>query len=172
MTGEEIEISRSTPRCRFDVAPVRTRPAAPAAQIVAQLDPHAQAFVDEVTNDAQRPVVMFAHEWCEFSWSVRRLFNVFDIPYRSIDLDAADYRENDRGGKIRNVVSQRTGSATIPQIFIGTRHIGGCTETFDAFNDGRLQQLLAESGIRAKPRGNADAYSFLPKWLQPRQASF
>ncbi len=105
---------------------------------------------------------MFAYEWCEFCWSVRRLFKAFDIPYRSVDLDAADYRKNDRGGKIRNVLSHRTGSVTIPQVFVGTRHIGGCTETFDAFNDGRLQQLLAESGIRAKSRGNADAYSFLP----------
>ncbi len=29
-------------------------------------------------------------------------------------------------------------------------------------------QLLADNGVRAQPRGNADAYSFLPKWLQPR----
>jgi cysteine synthase A len=99
---------------------------------------------------------------------VRRLIKAFDSPYRSVDLDAADYRENDRGGKIRNVLSHRTGSVTIPQIFVGNRHIGGCTETFDAFNDGRLQQLLVENGVRAKSRGNADAYSFLPKWLQPR----
>jgi cysteine synthase len=168
MTAEEIEISRSTPRCRFDIAPLRTMPAAPAAETAAQLDPQAQAFVDQVTNDAERPVVMFAHEWCEFCWSVRRLFKAFDIPYRSVDLDAADYRQNDRGGKIRNVLSHRTGSVTIPQVFVGTRHVGGCTETFDAFNDGRLQQLLTKSGVRAKPRGNTDAYSFLPKWLQPR----
>jgi cysteine synthase A len=168
MTAEEIEISRSTPRCRFDVAPVRTTPAAPAAETAAQLDPEAQAFVDKVTNDAEQPVAMFAYEWCEFCWSVRRLFKAFDIPYRSVDLDAAEYRENDRGGKIRNVLSHRTGSVTIPQIFVGNRHVGGCTETFDAFNDGRLQQLLVENGVRAKSRGNADAYSFLPKWLQPR----
>jgi cysteine synthase A len=168
MTAEEIEISRSTPRCRFDVAPVRTTPAAPAAETAAQLDPEAQAFVDKVTNDAEQPVAMFAYEWCEFCWSVRRLFKAFDIPYRSVDLDAAEYRQNDRGGKIRAVLSHRTGSVTIPQIFVGNRHIGGCTETFDAFNDGRLQQLLVENGVRAKSRGNADAYSFLPKWLQPR----
>jgi cysteine synthase A len=168
MSGEEMEISRSTPRCRFDVAPMRTAPAVPAAATTAQLDPQALAFVDEVTTDAAQPVVMFAHEWCEFCWSVRRLFKAFEIPYRSVDLDAAEYRQNDRGGKIRNVLSQRTGSVTIPQIFIGNRHVGGCTETFDAFNDGRLQQLLAASGVHARQRGNADAYSFLPKWLQPR----
>ena len=130
--------------------------------------PAAQAFVDKVTNDAERPVVMFAHEWCEFCWSVRRLFKAFDIPYRSVDLDAADYRENDRGGKIRNVLSHRTGSVTIPQIFVGTRHVGGCTETFDAFNDGRLQQLLPENGIRRQVARQRGCVFFPPEWLQPR----
>jgi cysteine synthase len=168
MTCEEIGISQSTPRCRFDAKPPRTMPVPLAAQALSQLSPEAEAFFDQVTHDAERPVVMFAHEWCEFCWSVRRLFKAFDIPYRSVDLDAADYRKDDRGGRIRQVLSQRTGTSTIPQVFVGDRHVGGCTETFDAFNDGRLQQLLVESGVTAKQQGSADAYSFLPKWLQPR----
>jgi cysteine synthase A len=168
MTSEEIEISRSTPHCRFDVAPARSTATAPAPEAPAQLDPQAQAFVDKVTNDAGRPVVMFAHEWCEFCWSVRRLFDEFAIPYRAVELDAAEYRADDRGGEIRKVLRQRTGSATIPQIFVGPQHVGGCTETFDAFNDGRLQRLLLQNGVEVKARGNVDAYSFLPKWLQPR----
>lgn len=57
---------------------------------------------------------------------------------------------------------------TIPQIFVGNRHIGGCTETFDAFSEGRLRQLLGERGIKFKPSDNVNAYSFLPKWLHPR----
>ena len=166
MTRDEIEISRSTPHCRFDVGSARTPLSAPAAP--AQLSAQAQAFVDEVIGDAARPVVMFAHEWCEFCWSVRRLFDEFAIPYRAVELDATEYRIDDRGGEIRKVLSHRTGSATIPQIFVGAHHVGGCTETFDAFNDGRLQQLLSQSGVEVKPRGAVDAYSFLPKWLQPR----
>jgi len=121
-----------------------------------------------VTSDPDQPVVMFALEWCEFCWSVRKLFKEFDIPYRSIDLDSADYQKDDWGGQIRNVLKARTNSPTIPQIFVGNQHIGGCTETFDAFNDGSLQQLMRDSGIKFKPADNVNAYSFLPKWLQPR----
>jgi cysteine synthase A len=111
---------------------------------------------------------MFALEWCEFCWSVRRLFKQFEIPYRSIDLDSADYQKNNWGGQIRNVLKARTNSPTIPQIFVGTQHIGGCTETFDAFNDGRLQTLLRDHGIEFKAPEDVNAYSFLPKWLHPR----
>jgi cysteine synthase len=111
---------------------------------------------------------MFALEWCEFCWSVRKLFKAFDIPYRSVDLDSVDYQKDNWGGQIRNVLKVRTNAPTIPQIFVGNRHIGGATETFDAFNDGRLQKLLRDSGIELAEAGKVDAYSFLPKWLHPR----
>ncbi len=78
-----------------------------------------------VTSDPEQPVVMFALEWCEFCWSVRKLFTAFGIPYRSVDLDSADYQKDNWGGHIRNVLKVRTKSPTIPQIFVGKQHIGG-----------------------------------------------
>ena len=98
-------------------------------------------------NDKSQPVVMFALEWCEFCWSVRRLMKEFAIPYRSIDLDSVEYQGDNRGGDIRVALRQKIGSPTIPQIFIGGEYIGGCTETFDAFNQGRLQKLLEANGV-------------------------
>jgi len=56
---------------------------------------------------------------------------------------------------------------TIPQIFVGGEHIGGCTETLDAFNQGRLQDPLVKNGIAFKAK-KVDAYSYLPKWVHPR----
>jgi cysteine synthase A len=167
MTDEEIGIAQSTPRYRFDARPPpqpdKVDPA--AAQPV---PPAAEQFVATLLSDPDHPVVMFALEWCEFCWSVRKLFQEFDIPYRSVDLDSADYQKENWGGQIRKALQVRIASPTIPQIFIGGQHIGGCTETFDAFNDGRLHQLLRDNGIGVKPADTIDAYSFLPKWLHPR----
>jgi cysteine synthase A len=166
MTAEEIEIARSTPRYRFDVKSA----AQPAASSDAQpaLDAESTAFVEEILSDSEQPVVMFALEWCEFCWSVRKMFKASGIPYRSIDLDSAAYQENNKGGKIREVLKARIHTPTIPQIFIGGKHIGGCTETFGAFNAGDLQQLLKDHSVQFKPTEDLDAYSFLPKWLHPR----
>jgi cysteine synthase len=163
MTAEEIEISRSTPRFRFDA----NTAAAPALS-AAPVSPDAERFVADVLDDPTQPVVMFALEWCEFCWSVRNLFKVYEIPYRSIDLDSAEYQRDNWGGAIRNAIKAKTRSPTIPQIFIRGEHIGGCTETFDAFNDGRLARMLSASGIAVPESGKADAYSFLPKWLHAR----
>jgi cysteine synthase A len=167
MTEDEVAISTSTPSCRFDVKPA-PQPAKAAPAETPQLTPEAEAFVAKTVSDKQQPVVMFALEWCEFCWSVRKLFKAYGIAYRSVDLDSAAYQKDNWGGQIRNVLKVKTGQPTIPQIFVGGQHIGGCTETFDAFNDGQLQKLLRDNNIAFKAAGGVNAYTFLPKWLQPR----
>jgi cysteine synthase A len=167
MTEEEIAISRSTPRFRFDTAaPAAPKPKEPAPE--APVTPAAAAFVADALRARDQPVVMFALEWCEFCWSVRRMFASYKIPYRSVDLDSVDYQKDDWGGQIRAALAARTTWKTIPQIFIGGEFIGGCTDTFDAWKSGRLQQLLDKSGVAFAKDVTADPYSFLPGWLHPR----
>jgi cysteine synthase A len=164
MDEDELDIAASTPRFRFDAAP------APAPQAAAaKPSEEAAAHVEEVLADPDQPVVLFALEWCEFSWSVRKLFTAAGIAYRSVDLDGPDYRENDWGGAVRKALAAKTGAVTIPQIFVGGRHIGGATETFDAFNSGDLQRLLAGIGREVSGAEIGDAYGFLPAWLHPRK---
>ena len=163
MTTEEHEIAASTPRYRFDVT---STPAPSAAAAAAK--PEFMTEVDQLINDQQQPVVMFALEWCEFCWSVRKMFAAADIPYRSVDLDSVAYQTDDLGGEYRAALLEKVGIPTIPQIFVGGKHVGGATETFDAFNDGSLRSLLNENSIAFDESMTRDAYSFLPNWLHPR----
>jgi cysteine synthase A len=165
MTADEIEISKSTPSFRFD-APPPTPP--PEDAEPKSVTPEAEAFLDEAINDPEQPVVMFAFEWCEFCWSVRKMFAECGIPFRSIDLDSVEYQEDDWGGQVRAALNTRFDVKTIPQIFVGGKHIGGATETFDAFNEGELQTLLGQNGVGYNQAVNIDPYSLLPTWLHPR----
>jgi cysteine synthase A len=165
MTDEEIGISKSTPNYRFDVAATPLSPETGEAD--EPVTPEGEAFVAAAIADAEQPVVMFALEWCEFCWSVRKLFKACEVPYRSVDLDSVRYHENRFGKQIRAALMARTSSRTVPQVFIGGRHIGGCTEIFDAFNDGSLQNLLAQNGVECKT-ADVDPYTLLPSWLHPR----
>jgi cysteine synthase len=170
MTAEELELSRSTPSCRFDAPPPAravAQPAAPPAPVA--LDPEAERFFDHVVR--HEPVVLFALEWCEFSWSARKLFARLGIPYRSVDLDSVAFQANDLGGKIRAVLAARTGARTIPQVFIGGTHVGGATELFDAWRSGTARELLAKRGVSFDTKADLDPYSLLPKWLQPRKSA-
>ncbi|WP_371743920.1 glutaredoxin family protein [Mangrovicoccus sp. HB161399] len=123
----------------------------------------------EIISDAEQPVVIFALEWCEFCWSVRKLFKAAGIPFRSVDLDGPEYRADNRGGAVRKALAEMTGAATIPQIFVGGTHVGGATETFDAFNDGRLKAMLEAAGRQMDGGSVGNAYAFLPAWLHPRR---
>jgi cysteine synthase A len=178
MTEEELEIARSTPSACFDApapapAPASAAAPAPDPQASAPVEPAASAdvadFVARVLADGEQPVVMFALEWCEFCWAVRKLFAQCRIPYRSIDLDSTAYQRDDRGGQIRAVLRERSGSKTIPQIFVGGEFIGGAGETFDAFKNGRLQDLLHRHGVRFDSNVEVDPQRLLPGWLHPRQ---
>ncbi|MCA8879278.1 MAG: pyridoxal-phosphate dependent enzyme [Rhodobacteraceae bacterium] len=162
MDDEEAALSRSTPGYRFD-----TRPApAPATTKAPAADQATLAEVEEIIST--KPVVLFALEWCEFCWSVRRMFDKAGIDYDSVDLDSVAMQAGDKGGRYRAALREITGQPTIPQIFVGGQHVGGATETFDAFNSGQLQAALLARSIGFDTSMTADAYSFLPSWLHPR----
>jgi len=170
MTSEELEISRSTPRYRFDAPSTPPPPPPKDAPQPTVVEPTAAAreFLSEATGDASQPVVLFALEWCEFCWSVRQMFAKYGIPYRAVDLDSVEYQKDNWGGQIRAALSERTTWTTIPQIFVGNEFVGGCTDAFDAWREGRLQDLLAKNGVSYSKNAKEDPYSFLPKWLHPR----
>jgi cysteine synthase A len=169
MNEEELGISRSTPSYRFD-APAAPAPAPAAVNVEpVRTDVDAERFVDATIADA--PVVMFALEWCEFCWSVRKLFARLGIEYRSVDLDSVEYQKDDLGGRVRAVLAARTGAKTIPQIFVGGEHVGGCTDLFDAWRAGDVQRRLAARGVAFRDEAGFDPYSLLPKWLHPRKSA-
>ena len=171
MNDEELSISRSTPGYRFDapavcpVPPAETQEPQPAAAP----DPAAESYVRAVIRE--KPVVMFALEWCEFCWAVRKLFAKLGIAYESVDLDSVAFQSRDMGVKIRAVLRERTGSPTIPQIYIGGERVGGCTDLFDAMRNGSLRKLLDAAGVEHDRRADIDPYSLLPKWVHPRKAA-
>jgi cysteine synthase A len=166
MTAEEIEISGSTPGARFDAPTTQPKDQATAKPVPVSAD--AESFLDEVLNDRDLPVVIFALEWCEFCWSVRKMFAKVGIPYRSVDLDSVEYQRDNWGGRIRIALNARTNMETIPQIFVGGELIGGTTEAFDAFREGQLQEKLRENNVVFDQSLDIDPYAFLPTWLTPR----
>jgi len=164
MSAEELAISTSTPGYRFDT-PSGT-PVSPSPAVI-DVDPVAARFVDAAIRGY--PVVLFALEWCEFCWSVRKLFAQLGIDYHKVDLDSVELQRDDLGNKIRGVLAQRTGARTIPQIFIGNEHVGGCTDLFDGWRSGAVQQRLGACHAAYDRSVQIDPYTLLPKWLQPRK---
>ena len=168
MTEEEVRISQSTPNYHFTSAPPPPPADDETEEPAAEAPADAVKFFDEVTGNAEEPVVLFALEWCEFCWSVRKMFAEYEIPYRAVDLDSVAYQDGNKGGNIRKVIEQRTGLKTIPQVYVGGKHMGGASETFDGVKDGSFQKMLEENSVNWNKEVNTEPYSFLPGWLHTR----
>lgn len=102
-------------------------------------------------QNKNHPVVLFSLSWCGFCKSARQLLQQLGVPYHLIELDSGQFptpvlRE------IRQQLRLKTGSSTLPQLFIGGQSIGGYTETHRAWKQGQLEQLLQQQGITTASR--------------------
>jgi glutaredoxin 3 len=83
-------------------------------------------------------VLMYCTGSCPYCQAADRLLarkGVRDVERVRVDLEPARRAE----------MQQRSGRRTVPQIWIGGRHIGGCDELHDLEQAGELDQLLAKA---------------------------
>lgn len=83
------------------------------------------------------PVVeIYTKNFCPFCWRAKALLDQKGVEYKEIAVDW--------GGEDKQVMVQRAnGRTTVPQIFIGEKHIGGCDDLVALDRDGKLDMLLA-----------------------------
>ena len=79
-------------------------------------------------------VVMYCTAACPFCQSAERLLRDKGVPIDKIRVDLEPAR--------RGEMVQRSGRRTVPQIWIGERHIGGCDDLYALDRAGKLDPLL------------------------------
>jgi glutaredoxin 3 len=87
---------------------------------------------------AGRPrVEMYSSAWCPFCLMAKRLLGKKGI--------TVEYHGVDGRPALRAEMEQRSGRHTVPQIFIGGVHVGGCDDLHALERAGGLDTLLAGS---------------------------
>ena len=79
-------------------------------------------------------IVLYVTGWCPFCDRARDLLVKKGLAYREINID--------EDGESREEMMARSGRRTVPQIFIGDRHIGGCDDLFALEGSGGLDRLI------------------------------
>lgn len=79
-------------------------------------------------------IVLYTTEPCGFCAAAKKLLGARGIPYREVFLDRAE----------RDLLVERTGLMTFPQLLAQGRTIGGFNELVELDRDGRLHQTLLE----------------------------
>ena len=83
-------------------------------------------------------VLVYCTASCPYCQAADRLLakkGVTDIERVRVDLEPARRAE----------MQQKSGRRTVPQIWIGDRHVGGCDDLHDLEHSGQLDQLLAKA---------------------------
>ncbi len=78
---------------------------------------------------------MYATGVCPYCIRAEQLLRrkgVTEIEKVRVDLDAAQ----------RDLMISKTGRRTVPQIFIGDTHVGGCDDLYALDHEGKLDALL------------------------------
>jgi glutaredoxin 3 len=77
---------------------------------------------------------MYATAACPFCQSAERLLVAKGVRIEKIRVDLEPER--------RAEMTQKSGRRTVPQIWIGSRHIGGCDDLYALEREGQLDPLL------------------------------
>jgi len=79
-------------------------------------------------------VVIYVTDWCPYCIRARSLLASKGIAILEIDVEVVH--------GAREEMRSRSGRDTVPQIFIGECHVGGCDDLQALEADGRLDELL------------------------------
>ena len=82
-----------------------------------------------------QPVEIYTSPLCGFCHAAKRLLTSQDVPFSEIDIS----REPNRRAEM---LQRAHGGHTVPQIFIGTTHVGGCDDLYALERAGKLDSLL------------------------------
>ena len=84
------------------------------------------------------PVEIYTTAFCPYCGWAKELLNKKNVSFKEIDVGG--------NSALRAEMSQRAGGrTTVPQIFIGTIHVGGCDDLYALEEDGKLDPLLTGS---------------------------
>ncbi|MDO7912064.1 glutaredoxin 3 [Pseudomonas monteilii] len=81
-----------------------------------------------------KPVLIYSSDYCPYCIRAKQLLTRKGVAFEEIRVDGKP--------QLRAEMSQKAGRTSVPQIWIGDTHVGGCDELHALERAGRLDALL------------------------------
>jgi len=88
------------------------------------------------------PVEIYTTPYCPYCHAAKDLLQRKGVAFSEIDVGVERARRAE-------MVERAQGRTTVPQIFIGDMHVGGCDDLHALEDDGKLDALLTGQGQSA-----------------------
>ena len=86
----------------------------------------------------QPVVTMYVSNWCPYCQRAKSLLGQKQIVFNEINVE--------EDVNFRDEMMARSNRRTVPQIFIGDKHVGGCDELYALERSGELDRLIQGAG--------------------------
>jgi glutaredoxin 3 len=86
--------------------------------------------------DGMSAVEVYTTPFCPYCISAKKLLRSKGVEFTEIDVASVPARRTE-------MTTRANGRTTVPQIFVGSVHVGGCDELYELDEAGRLDALLA-----------------------------
>ncbi len=83
-----------------------------------------------------KKVELYTSPFCGYCARAKQLLKSKGVRYSETNVMA---KPNKRG----EMLKRSNGARTVPQIFIGDKHVGGCDELYELERQGKLDKMLA-----------------------------
>lgn len=80
------------------------------------------------------PVVIYSSDWCPYCIRAKQLLGNKGVAFEEICVDGKP--------AVRAEMTRKAGRTSVPQIWIGDTHVGGCDDLFALERAGKLDALL------------------------------
>lgn len=80
-------------------------------------------------------VIIYCSNWCPYCTRAKQLLEKKGVAYEEISVDGKP--------DVRAAMAEKAGRTSVPQIWIGEQHVGGCDDLFALERAGKLDALLA-----------------------------
>jgi glutaredoxin 3 len=82
----------------------------------------------------QQVVTLYVSDWCPYCQRAKNLLTQKQVIFDEINVDD--------DAKFREEMTARSNRNTVPQVFIGDKHVGGCDDLFALDRSGELDRLI------------------------------
>jgi glutaredoxin 3 len=80
-------------------------------------------------------VIVYSSDYCPYCTRAKQLLNSKKVAFDEIIVDGKP--------QLRSEMIKKAGRTSVPQIWIGSVHVGGCDDLFALERAGKLDALLA-----------------------------
>jgi len=82
-----------------------------------------------------QPVTIYTKDWCPYCAAALQLLRKKGVAFTEIEISGKPQERSE-------MIAKAKGRTTVPQIFIGKTHVGGCDDLYALDGEGKLDSLL------------------------------